>query len=143
MWDEYISKLNFTALCIIKPKVMVSFLKLSNETIYGLIPYKEGYVNEAYTFFSRFWQSLSVNSLSLWILNALNLFHLHVIYSHLCIYRSPLIIIYFTGNKPKEEDSSFAVSVVVNTGTFFMKICERSLQGKMRETILRYLSSFS
>ncbi len=27
--------------------------KLSNETIYGLIPYKEGYVNEAYTFFGN------------------------------------------------------------------------------------------
>ncbi len=25
-----------------------------NETIYGLIPYKEGYVNEAYTFFRDF-----------------------------------------------------------------------------------------
>ncbi len=52
MWDEYISKLNFTALCIIKRRGS----KLSNETIYGLIPYKEGYVNEAYTFFSRFWE---------------------------------------------------------------------------------------
>ncbi len=38
-----------------------AFSKLSNETIYGLIPYKEGYVNEAYTFFfPRFWTRIRV-----------------------------------------------------------------------------------
>ncbi len=37
-----ILKLNFTALCIIKPKIMVLFVKkrLSIETIYGLLPRK-------------------------------------------------------------------------------------------------------
>ncbi len=63
MWDEYISKLNFTALCIIKPKVMVFFVK--NTITFGFMIHKavklslemywsnetEGYVNEAYTFF--------------------------------------------------------------------------------------------
>ncbi len=55
MCGKYISKLNFIYFMYHKTKGLVFFVKkrpkLSNETIYGLIPYKEGYVNEAYTFF--------------------------------------------------------------------------------------------
>ncbi len=44
MWDEYISKLNFTALCIIKPKVILC----KEETLsFQMITYKEGFENEA------------------------------------------------------------------------------------------------
>ncbi len=52
MWDIYNSKLNFTALCIIKPKIMVFIGKTTVRNCKD--DCKEGYVHEAYVCFCDF-----------------------------------------------------------------------------------------